>query len=297
MPSKLLSSNRSGAFVFVFDFGSQYSQLIARRLKSLGVEVKLVPHTYPVTKIRGAKGIVFSGGPDSVYEKGAATISKNIFELGIPVLGICYGMQLMAHLLLGKVQRSAKKEYGPAVLELTQRSRLFEGLPASFSVWMSHGDQVAQLPKGFVRTALSPNSSHAAIEDSKRKLYGIQFHPEVEHTQHGKEILQNFVFGICKCQKSNKIGDVVEAKIQEIRQTVGKEHVICATSGGVDSSVVAALVGRAIGKQLICTFVNSGTLRKNEAREARKLLQDQLRLNVKYVNAEAQFLRALKGVT
>jgi len=283
--------------VFVFDFGSQYSQLIARRLRSLGVEARLVPHTYSLAKVRDAKGIILSGGPDSVYAKGAATIPKKILELGIPVLGICYGMQLMAHLMGGKVQHCAKKEYGPAVLELAQKSRLFQGLPSSFSVWMSHGDQAVRLPKGFVQTALSPNSSHAAIEDSKRKLFGIQFHPEVEHTRHGKEILQNFVFGICKCLKLEEIGDLVGAKIEGIRKAVGKEHVMCATSGGVDSSVVAALLGRAIGDQLTCIFVNSGTLRKNEPREARQLLQDQLHLNVKYVNAETQFLQALKGIS
>ena len=296
MPSTQPSSGKIPA-ILVFDFGSQYSQLIARRLRSLGVSVQLVPHTFPLDKVSGAKGIILSGGPNSVYEKGAATMSRKILKLGIPILGICYGMQLLAHLEGGKVQRSSKKEYGPATLELLQKSRLFEGLPRSFSVWMSHGDQVAQLPKGFVQTASSTNSSNAAIEDKKRKLYGIQFHPEVEHTQYGKEILQNFVFGVCKCKRLNEIDNLIEKKIEEIRNVVGKERVICATSGGVDSSVVAALVSKAIGNQLACIFVNSGTLRKGETREARKLLQDTLHLKVKYVNAETQFLRALKGVS
>ena len=296
MPSTLPSSNRPPSLL-VFDFGSQYAQLIARRLKSLGVQAQLVSHTYPLANMRDIKGIILSGGPDSVYEKDAAVVPKKIFALGIPILGICYGMQLMAHLLGGKVRGSTKKEYGPATLKRTQKSRLFEDLPSFFSVWMSHGDKLVQMPAGFARTAESPNSPHAAIEHSGRKLYGIQFHPEVEHTQHGKEILQNFVFGICKCRKSEDIGDLIEAKIEQIRKIVGKERVLCATSGGVDSSVVAALVQRAVGSQLTCIFVNSGTLRKNEVREARKLLQEQLHLNVKYVDAETQFLRALKGIS
>ena len=285
--------------LYIFDFGSQYSQLICRRVRSLGVKAKLVPHQYPLKRLRDAKGIILSGGPDSVYERNAATISKKIFPLGVPVLGICYGMQLMAHLTGGKVQRSQKKEYGRAVLELApgQKSKLFLGLPSSFSVWMSHGDQVVRLSKGFSRTAATSTSDNASMEDSRRNLYGIQFHPEVEHTQYGKEILQNFAFGICKCERSHGVEELIDSKIAQIRKAVGKEHVICATSGGVDSSVTAALVSKAIGNQLTCIFVNPGTLRKGEAREARKLLQDTLHLNVKYVNAEAQFLRALKGVS
>jgi GMP synthase (glutamine-hydrolysing) len=289
--------------IYIFDFGSQYSQLIARRLRGLGVEVKLVPHSYSLSKLQGAKGIILSGGPDSVYAKSAATIPVKIFELvptpdgaglRIPVLGICYGMQLMTHILKGSVQRSEKHEYGPATLELKEENELFNGLPKSFSVWMSHGDQVIKLPNGFTQTASSSNSPNAAIENSNQKLYGIQFHPEVEHTQHGTDILSNFVFSICGCKKTNKIGDFIEQKVAEIRKTVGDNHVICATSGGVDSSVVAALLGKAIGKQLTCIFVNSGTLRKNEHKEALELLQG-LKLNVRYVNAEAQFLQALKG--
>jgi GMP synthase (glutamine-hydrolysing) len=280
--------------IYIFDFGSQYSQLIARRLRSLGVEAQLVPHNYSLAKLKDAEGIILSGGPDSVYEKEAATISAKVFELGLPVLGICYGMQLMTHVLGGTVQRSKKHEYGPAALQLTAESQLFSGLPKSSSVWMSHGDQVTHLPKGFTPIASSSNTPNAAIENAKRKLYGIQFHPEVEHTQHGTAILKNFVFSICGSRRTNKLDEFTGQKVAKIQKTVGNNHVICATSGGVDSSVAAALIGKAIGSQLTCIFVNSGTLRKNEDTEALKLLQN-LGLNVAYVNAEKQFLQALKG--
>ncbi|HZX49937.1 MAG TPA: glutamine-hydrolyzing GMP synthase [Candidatus Paceibacterota bacterium] len=282
--------------IYVFDFGSQYSQLIARRIRALGCEARLVSHQYPLQKLTDAKGIILSGGPDSVYEKEAASVSKKIFDLGVPVLGICYGMQLTCHVLGGKVQRSAKHEYGPAKLEIVRKSALFEKVPKSSAVWMSHGDQVATLPKGFVQTGASSNTPNAAMEQTAKDIYGIQFHPEVEHTEYGSQILKNFVLNICKCKPANKLAEFIEQKVAEIQKTVGKEHVICATSGGVDSSVVAALVGKAIGNQLTCIFVNSGTLRKEEDKDALKLLQD-LGLNVQYVNAEKQFLRALKGVT
>jgi GMP synthase (glutamine-hydrolysing) len=282
--------------IYVLDFGSQYSQLIARRIRGLGVEVKLVPHNYSLNKLRDAKGIILSGGPDSVYDKGASSVNAKIFSLNIPVLGICYGMQLMAHTLKGKVQSSDKREYGPAALVLTQRSMLFEGVPKKSPVWMSHGDNVIKLPKGFQKTAYTANAPNAAIEDTRQKLYGIQFHPEVEHTQYGQRILENFVFRICQCEKAEGIEDFIEKQVQTIEKTVGSDHVICATSGGVDSSVVAALVGKAVGKQLTCIFVNSGTLRKNETADVLELLKGQLKLNVKYVNAEKQFLHKLKGV-
>jgi len=282
--------------IFVLDFGSQYSQLITRRIRSLGVLVKLVPHNYPVQKLQNAKGIILTGGPDSVYDKKAASIAPKVFALTIPVLGICYGMQLMTHILKGKVQASDKREYGPATLRLSQKSLLFQGLPKQSAAWMSHGDNVVKLPTGFTQTAYTTNSPNAAIESSKKKLYGIQFHPEVEHTQYGKKILENFVFRICRSKKSKGTEDFIQTKIQEIQKTIGTNSVICATSGGVDSSVVAALVGKAVGKQLSCIFVNSGTLRKHEVADVLELLQGQLKLNVKYINAEKRFLQELKNV-
>jgi len=283
--------------IFVLDFGSQYSQLIARRIRRIGVSVKLVPHNYPTKNLQKAKGIILSGGPDSVYDKRAVSIAPKIFALNIPVLGICYGMQLMTHILKGKVASSDRREYGPAALRLTHKSLLLYGLPKQSSAWMSHGDNVVKLPTGFKQTAYTTNSPNAAIEYSKKKLYGIQFHPEVEHTQYGKEILENFVFRICRCKKAKSIEDFIQTKIQGIQKTVGTDSVICATSGGVDSSVVAALVGKAIGKQLNCIFVNSGTLRKNEVSHVLELLQGQLKLNVKYINAEKRFLQKLKNVS
>ncbi|MEK7510387.1 MAG: glutamine-hydrolyzing GMP synthase [Patescibacteria group bacterium] len=283
--------------VFVLDFGSQYSPLIARRIRSFGVTVLLVPYTYPLTRMRHAKGIILSGGPDSVYEKGAARVGHELFSMGVPILGICYGMQLMAYLLKGKVVRSKKREYGPALLTIHRENPLFYGIPKQFSVWMSHGDRVEELPQGFQEIGSTPNSPVAAMENSKDRLLGIQFHPEVEHTHHGGEILKNFVFRICECKPTVRIRDFIQAKIDEIRTTVGKEHVICATSGGVDSSAVAALMRRAVGKQLSCIFVNSGTLRKGEPSQVLHLLRSRLKLRVRSINAEQRFLRALKGVT
>ena len=281
--------------IYVLDFGSQYSQLIARRIRGLGVAVKLVPHNYSLKSLKDAKGIILSGGPDSVYDKGASSINQKVFTLNVPVLGICYGMQLMAHTLQGKVESSNKREYGPAALHLTQKGMLFEGVPKTSPVWMSHGDNVAQLPKGFQKAAYTTNAANAAIQHAAKKLYGIQFHPEVEHTQYGNQILENFVFRICQCEKAGGMDDFIETKVEAIRKSVGQDHVICATSGGVDSSVVAGLVGQAVGKQLTCIFVNSGTLRKNETADVLELLRGQLNLNVKYVDAEKQFLKKLKG--
>ncbi|OHA63403.1 MAG: glutamine-hydrolyzing GMP synthase [Candidatus Wildermuthbacteria bacterium RIFCSPHIGHO2_01_FULL_45_20] len=282
--------------IIILDFGSQYSTLILRRLRSIGIAAKLLPHDTSLSTLRQAKGIILSGGPDSVYKKGAATLSVKVFDLGIPVLGICYGMQLMAQMLGGLVEKSDKREYGSSRISITHPKGIFHGLPKQFTVWMSHGDYVTKLPKGFIRSATTANSPDAAISHPAKKLFGIQFHPEVEHTQHGNDILKNFVIHICEYAPSQSISNLIDRKVQEIRNKVGNQHVICAVSGGVDSSVVAALIAKAIGDQLTCIFVNSGTLRKNEPKQALNLLKN-LGLNITYIHAETQFLRALKGAT
>ena len=288
------------------DFGSQYSQLIARRVRALGVYAELVPFDVSLNKLKNAQGIIFSGGPESVYSQGAPRISKKVYNLGVPILGICYGMQLISYQLGGQVERAKKKEYGPAWLN-TERHRnftlkdtegfLFAGLPKRNRVWMSHGDYVTKLPKGFEHIGSTQNSPDAAIGNAKRKIYGIQFHPEVEHTKKGMQILENFVIRIAGAKRQWDLSDFIDEKIEEIKMMVGGEKVIVAVSGGVDSTVTAALVGRAIGKNLIPIFVDHGFMRKNEGREVKDILKNKLGLPLKYINAEKRFLTKLKGVT
>ncbi|MFA5954293.1 MAG: glutamine-hydrolyzing GMP synthase [Patescibacteria group bacterium] len=282
--------------VYVIDFGSQYSHLIGRRIRSLGVEATLVPFTTPTSKLKNACAIVLSGGPNSVYTTGAPSYSKQLFQLGIPVLGVCYGMQLMAHKLGGEVGRGKKGEYGPATLRLEKATPLFKNIPERSRVWMSHGDIVTKLPLGFTHIATTDNSPDAAIANEKKKLYGIQFHPEVEHTDYGMTLLKNFLFIVAKCKKDWDIKNVVERKIKTIQSTVGNEPVVAAVSGGVDSTVTAALISRAIGKQLTAIFVNQGLMRQNEPDEVHAILST-LGCRVRYINAERQFLSKLKGVT
>ena len=282
--------------VAVLDFGSQYSQLIARRVRSLGVTTELLPYTTPPSQLRQARAIILSGGPNSVYAPKAPHLDRRVFSLGVPVLGICYGMQLMAHHLGGRVVRATKGEYGPAVLQIRRSTGLFKKIKPTTPVWMSHGDVVAKLPPGFVRLAWTDNSRDAAIADERRGLYGVQFHPEVEHTHEGMQMLKNFIFGIARVPKDWNVKDLVAQKITDIRATVGDERVIAAVSGGVDSTITAALVSRAIGKQLTAIFVNHGLARKNETAQARKILSH-LGCTVRYIEAERRFLNALKGVT
>ncbi|MFA7286335.1 MAG: glutamine-hydrolyzing GMP synthase [Patescibacteria group bacterium] len=282
--------------VYIIDFGSQYSHLIGRRVRALGVEATLIPFTAPLGQIKNAEAIILSGGPSSVYTTGAPSCSQKLFTLGIPLLGVCYGMQLMTHQLGGSVERGKRGEYGPALLDATVSSPLLKGLPKKNRVWMSHGDIVTKLPKGFRHIAQTANSPDAVIANEKEKLYGIQFHIEVEHTQYGNAILKNFLFTIAKCKKTWNVADLITQKITAIQNTVGQNAVVAAVSGGVDSTVTAALVSRAIGKQLTAVFVNHGLMRKNEPSEVRAILS-QLGCRVRYVNAEQPFLRGLKGVT
>jgi GMP synthase (glutamine-hydrolysing) len=284
--------------VVILDFGSQYTQLIARRLRELQVYSEIFPPTTPVRtlKERGPRGIVLSGGPDSVYSKGASRCDKRLFEMGVPVLGICYGMQLMGHMLGGDVKGHGRGEYGLATVDVKDGSPLFKGVSPSTRVWMSHGDQVQRPPKGFVTTAATDTTVVASMEDRRRRLYGIQFHPEVKHTPEGMTILSNFL-EICGCERDWNASSFVDDAVEKIRRTVGDGRVLCALSGGVDSAVAALLVHRSIGDRLTCVFVDNGLLRKDEGAQVRKRFADRLKLNVVCVDASARFLRKLKGVT
>jgi GMP synthase (glutamine-hydrolysing) len=286
--------------VIVLDFGSQYTQLIARRIREQRVYCEIHPCTQyrEAVKGNGTKGIVLSGGPASVYDEGAPRIGEELFRLGIPVLGICYGMQLMTLLLGGDVIPSREREYGRAELRIDEPHQIFGGLDTgrTYRVWMSHGDRVEKLPPGFMTLARSSNSPIAAMGDLDRDLVGLQFHPEVAHTEIGGEILHNFLFHICQCRGSWDMRSFVETSVQRIREEVGAERVICALSGGVDSSVVAALVHKAIGDRLTCIFVDNGLLRKGEAQEVLTVLRDSFHLDIRFVDARREFLNHLKGI-
>jgi len=291
--------------VLVLDFGSQYTQLIARRVREAKVYCEIFPYNAGLDRVKAfnPKGIILSGGPSSVYDAGAPLIGKEHLELGVPVLGICYGMQLMTHLMGGEVARAAKREYGRAELAIDDESDLLasvggtgEGTSDSHTVvWMSHGDRIERMPPGFAPVAHTDNSPTAAMADKARRFYGVQFHPEVAHTPQGFQILKNFLFGICGCTPSWNMGSFIEYSVGVIREQVGDRQVICALSGGVDSTVAAAIVHRAVGDQLTCIFVNNGVLRKGEAGRVRETFST-MGLNLKYVDASEVFLSRLAGV-
>lgn len=285
--------------IVILDFGSQYTQVIARRVRECRVYSEILPFTTKASVIRKGKprGIILSGGPASVYAKGAPKVDKAIYDLGIPILGICYGMQLVSRDLGGDVQRSERREYGPGKLTVDRSSELFHKLPAKLEVWNSHGDKVTKMPKGFTVLGTTENSPHAVIGDTKRGIYGLQFHPEVAHTPRGKEILQNFVHRICGCKSQWTMGSFIERICQQIRDQVGDGQVILGLSGGVDSSVAAALIHKAIGDQLTCIFVNNGLLRAKETAAVEKLFRDHFHIRMQTVDAEERFLKKLKGVT
>ncbi|MGZ0050965.1 glutamine-hydrolyzing GMP synthase [Brevibacillus gelatini] len=291
--------DKSLEMVVVLDFGGQYNQLIARRVRDLGVYSELVPFNTPVEKIKEMqpKGIIFSGGPASVYEEGAPKVDPAIFELGLPILGICYGMQLMSHMLEGKVERAGKREYGKAELRLQNAHSLYEKWDANEIVWMSHSDKVVELPTGFQVDAVSDSCPVAAISHPERKLYGVQFHPEVRHTVKGNEFIGNFLFNVCGCKPTWSMTTFIEDELVRIRETVGDKKVLCALSGGVDSSVVAALIHRAIGDQLTCMFVDHGLLRKGEAESVMETFAEKFSMKVIKIDARERFLNKLKGVT
>ena len=284
--------------VLVIDFGSQYSQLIARRVRESSVYCEIVPHSAPWESVAhlNPMGIILSGGPASVYEDGAPLAPAWVYDSRLPVLGICYGMQAMVHQLGGKVAPAAKREYGHAVLhQNVSDAPIFHGLPPSIPVWMSHGDQIAEPPPGFAATAYTDNSPVAVIGNG-RGMLGIQFHPEVAHTPQGRVLLENFLFRICGCRKLWTAGNFVNDSIQAVRDQVGDGNVICALSGGVDSAVAATLVHRAVGDQLTCIFVDNGLMRREEPQRVRNTFERYLNVNLVFADASERFLGALKGV-
>ncbi|MCK4262459.1 MAG: glutamine-hydrolyzing GMP synthase [Dehalococcoidia bacterium] len=284
--------------ILVLDFGSQYSQLIARRIRELGVYCEIVPHDISAAEVAriGPRGLVLSGGPASVYGDNAPMVDAEILSAGIPVLGICYGMQLLSHMLGGKVERRSGGEYGPATLEIAECEGLFANLPDRLDVWMSHGDRVVEMPEGFKALAASHDCATAAMGDPARNIYGVQFHPEVVHTPRGKEILGNFLFRIAGCKGGWTMAGFIDESVGEIRSRIGGDRVICALSGGVDSSVVAALLRRAVGDRMTAVFVDNGLLRAQEAEQVRQTFTTDYPLNLYFVDAREQFLSALGGV-
>ncbi|WP_426349766.1 glutamine-hydrolyzing GMP synthase [Alloiococcus sp. CFN-8] len=284
--------------VLVVDFGGQYNQLIARRVRELGVYCEIVPYSYSIDKIKekNPKGIIFTGGPNSVYGDEAPQVDEEIFNLGVPVLGICYGCQLMSHTLGGKVTAAEVREYGKTEIKLKNESKLFKDLKEEELCWMSHTDFVKDIPKGFNIIASTSQCPAAAIENEEKKLYGVQFHPEVEHTPFGFKMIENFIYGVCGLSKNWTMASFAEEKIKEIKEKVGDKKLICALSGGVDSSVAAVLVHKAVGDQLTCIFVDHGLLRKDEGDQVEQIFKERFQMNIIRVNAQERFLGKLAGV-
>ncbi|MEN2436009.1 glutamine-hydrolyzing GMP synthase [Weeksellaceae bacterium A-14] len=283
--------------ILILDFGSQYNQLIARRVRELGVYSEVLPFNTPLQEILGRKpvGIILSGGPSSVNAEDAHTVDRAIFDSGIPVLGICYGMQLTAHLLGGKVKKGEKGEYGKSTFEVLRSNPLLVGIPRKSTVWMSHFDEVETVPEGFEISGKS--DVIAAMANEARNIFTLQFHPEVSHTEEGAKMIENFVFNVCKAEKNWKLTNYIDRTVAEIRRKVGGGKVILGLSGGVDSSVAAVLIHKAIGDQLTCIFVDTGLLRKDEGRKVMENYGEHFRMNIKMVNASERFLSKLKGIS
>ena len=286
--------------VIVLDFGGQYNQLIARRVRECNVYAEVLPYTTSLEEIKAKnpKGIIFTGGPNSVYEETSPSYDKAIFEIGVPILGICYGSQLMAHKLGGKVATAPVSEYGKMDVEVDTASKIFEGVQATTTTWMSHTDYISEAPAGFKVTGHTPNCPVAAMENADQKLYAVQFHPEVMHSVEGQQMLRNFLYNVCECAGDWKMDDFVARTIEEIRAKVGNGKVLCALSGGVDSSVAAVMLAKAVGKQLTCVFVDHGLLRKNEGDEVEAVFgpEGPYDLNFIRVNAQDRFYEKLKDV-
>src|SRR3954453_1586532 len=290
---------RHDEVVPILDFGAQYAQLIARRVREKGVYSELVRPDISIEELKklNPRGLILSGGPSSVYEPNAPRCDPKIFDLGVPILGICYGMQLGAQVLGGQVKPAKAREYGRAKLHVTGTDPLVRGLPAETTVWMSHGDRIHETPDEFIPLATPPTCPYAAARHKTRPVYGVQFHPEVTHTPRGEKIFENFLYEISKCPARWTMGNFAEASIRRVRERVGAGKVICGLSGGVDSSVVAALLHKAIGEQLLCIFVDNGLLRKNERELVETTFRDHFHIDLRVHDAGEAFLRELKGVT
>ena len=298
MESKTLINDLLHETILILDFGSQYTQLIARRVRELNVFSEIQPYNYDLNRIKSKniKGIILSGGPSSVYEDSAPRVSKEILDFGLPILGICYGLQLITFLSGGEIASAEHKEYGLANLNITNNSTLFKNISTVTDVWMSHGDKLTKLPAGFTTIAETNNSPYAAIKHEKSELYGIQFHPEVVHTVEGKKILSNFLFEICNCNGDWSSKSFIEEGIKNIRQKVGARHVLCAMSGGVDSSVVAVLLSKAIGEQLHCIFIDTGLLRLNEAQDVEQIFRKNFAIDLTCINSSKSFYSKLNNI-
>lgn len=285
--------------IVVLDFGGQYNQLIARRVRDLNVYCEVMPYDTDIDKIKqlNPKGIIFTGGPSVVYEKNAPIVSKEIFELNIPILGICYGCQLIGYLLDGEVSKSPQKEYGKADIKLNTKNPLFKNIAEELVCWMSHTYYVSKPPKDFEIIASTKTCPVAAIANDDKKIYGVQFHPEVVHTQQGIDMIKNFLYNICNCKGDWVMSNFAKDSIEALKNKIGDKKVLCALSGGVDSSVAAVLINKAVGKQLTCIFVDHGLLRKNEGDEVEQTFTKEFDMNIIRVNAEDRFLEKLKGVT
>ena len=285
--------------ILILDFGSQYTQLIARRVRENKVFSKIIPYNMPAKEIASLspKGLILSGGPDSVIEKKSPYPDKGIFKLGLPILGICYGMQVIAEMLGGKVRHTKEREYGKTELFVDDNRDLFRHLPGNFTCWASHGDHVKKLPPGFHISAHTMNAPIAAISNTKRKIHAVQFHPEVTHTERGNQILSNFLFKTCACLGRWTMESFIKESIENIKKTVGHDKVVLGLSGGVDSSVAAILIHRAIGRNSRCIFIDNGLLRKDEPQQIKKVFRDTFHLNLGYVDRQKRFLAPLKGVT
>lgn len=285
--------------IVVIDFGSQFNQLIARRVRENDVYCQIEPAGISLEKLKSLnpQGIILSGGPSSIYEENSPTIDKAIFDLGIPVLGICYGMHYLVHTLGGKIKKAVKREYGFANLDIKDPNPLFKDMGTGFQCWMSHGDSAIELPENFIVTASTKNTAIAAIANHEKKIYGFQFHPEVEHSINGSLMIRHFLFDICNCRKNWTMKSFCDGAVDQIKATVGDKKVIMGLSGGVDSSVAATIIHKAINKNLLCIFVDNGLLRKNEKEALEKNLIKNLDLKIKFIDAKDKFLTALKGVT
>ena len=285
--------------ILILDYGSQYTELIARRIRELNVYSEVVSHTISVESIKqkNTKGIILSGGPSSVDDTDAPTIDEAIFALDIPILGICYGMQLIATRLGGNVASSMTREYGASSLDINESSALFQDIPKNINIWMSHSDSVKDVPSGFRSVASTTTCAVASFENQQKQIFGIQFHPEVSHTDYGKNIIENFVIKICNSPRDWNSDTFIEKSIERIRDEVGSDKVLCALSGGVDSSVVAALLHKAIGDQLTCMFIDTGYMRINEGERIKQVFEDQFKINLIYINAQDAFYSQLDGVS